>query len=381
MPDAVRILVSGMVAGVPHHGGATWAVLQYVLGLRHLGHDVLLVGRDGLVPAGAGLVDSDNARYFRSVVEEFGLERSAALLVAGTRATVGLSYDELRRRARGADVLVNVAGMLAEPKLVEPISVRIYLDLDPAFTQLWHEQGVDVGLAGHTHFATVGRAIGSEVCDVPTCGVEWIGIDPPVVLDHWAGNSALEYEGLTTVANWRSYGSLEHAGVFYGQKAHSFRGLIALPTMTETALFLALAIHPDEEKDLEALRRNGWRLLDPLEVAGTPGRYRRFVQASRAELGVAKSGYVFSKCGWFSDRSVCYLASGRPVVAQDAGFAEFYPVGEGLLSFATLDEAVDAAEELQTNYERHSRAARELAREYFDSDRVLTRLLERAGAA
>jgi hypothetical protein len=142
----------------------------------------------------------------------------------------------------------------------------------------------------------------------------------------------------------------------------------------------ALSIHPDEQDDLQALAENGWRLLDPAEVARTPSSYRSFVQGSRAELGIAKSGYVASRCGWFSDRSVCYLASGRPVLAQDTGFTDYLPAGEGLLSFNTLEEARGGVEEILRDYPRHARAARDLAEAYFDSDIVLTRLLDEVAA-
>jgi hypothetical protein len=144
-------------------------------------------------------------------------------------------------------------------------------------------------------------------------------------------------------------------------------------------LLAALAIHLGETKDLEALAANGWRLLDPAEVAGTPAHYRAFLQGSRAEFGVAKSGYVVSRCGWFSDRSACYLACGRPVLAQDTGFRPFLPTGDGLLAFATLDDALAGIESLNGDYPRHARAARALAEEFFDSDKVLTGLLRRVG--
>ncbi len=369
LADTLRIVFSGMVAGVPGHGGATWSVLQYLLGFRRLGHDVLFVE-----PVKA--LTTAVADYFRDVVREYGVEESAALLADGTDQTIGPSYTDVRERAADADVLVNVGGMLRDGRLTEPIATRVYLDLDPAFNQLWHSAGIDVGLDAHTHYVTVGLAVGSEACRVPTCGRDWIPTLQPVVLEHWASADRLEYEGLTTVANWRGYGSIEDEGVFYGQKAHSFRRFIALPTLTDVPVFLGLAIHPDERKDLDALRENGWSLLDPAEVAGTPDRYRRFVQGSWAELGIAKEGYVVSRSGWFSDRSVCYLASGRPVLAQETGFSSFVPSGEGLIPFETVDDVVAGVEELQSDYERHRRAARALAEENFRSDTVLSRLLD-----
>jgi hypothetical protein len=363
----LKIVVAGMVAGDPNQGGATWAVLQYVLGLRRLGHDVWLVEPvDGVTPA--------TEQYFRDVVTHFELDARAALLDAGD--TVGVAYGVLRDAFREADVLLNISGLLRRPELTEAIPARVYLDLDPVFNQLWSEQGIDVGFAGHTHYVTVGQAIGREGCAVPTCGLKWIPTLQPVVLDEWSVADDIRHDALTTVGNWRAYGSLDVDGVFYGQKAHSLRELVRLPRMSDERFVLALAIHPDEQKDLAALAENGWELVEPADVAGTPDEYRRFVQGSKGEFGLAKSGYVVARSGWFSDRSACYLASGRPVVAQDTGFSRFLPTGEGLVAFAGVEEAADAISRVDRDYGRQRRAARELAEEYFDSDRVLGRLLE-----
>ena len=372
----LRILLSGMIAGTPRQGGATWAVLQYVLGFRRLGHEVCLVE-----PVGEEAL-ADAEPYFREVAREFELEGSAALVARGSRATIGMPYADVRRWAKYADLLVNVSGMLADEELVSAAPIRLYLDLDPAFNQLWcATEGIDVGLDGHTHYATVGQALGRNGCAVPTCGVDWIPTLPPVVLERWPVAGPVEHDGLTTVGNWRSYASIEYGGVRYGQKAHSLRPLFALPRLSGETFLLGLAIHPDERADLEALEENGWLLLDAEAVAGTPERYRRFVQGSRAELGLAKEGYVVSRCGWFSDRSACYLASGRPVLAQDTGLGDALPTGEGLLTFSTLEEAVAGIDKLRRDYPRHARTARAIAEEHLDSDKVLTRSLEAVGAA
>jgi hypothetical protein len=369
-----------MIAGDPHQGGATWAILQYVLGLRRLGHDVFLIE-----PVSVPLEDSPQAAYFRQVAAEFGLEQTAALLRVDTQETCGLPYDRLREVCRRADVLLNVSGMLTDPELIDRIPLRVYLDLDPAFVQLWHAtQGIDMRFAGHTHFVTVGQAVGQPGCAVPTCGLSWISTLQPVVLEHWPAAAPVAPAAdaaLTTVANWRGYGSIEHEGVFYGQKAHSLRQLLSLPARTRERFLLALAIHPGERQDLDALTANGWQLADPAEAAGTPARYQAFIRGSKAELGIAKSGYVASRCGWFSDRSNCYLASGRPVIAQETGFSRFLPTGAGLFAFETADDVLAAIAEINGDYPRHARAARALAEEHFDSDKVLGGLLECIGAA
>ena len=378
----LTILFSGMVAADPWQGGATWAVLQYVLGLRRMGHEVVFVEpvpAKSIRPAGAALAESGNAEYFH-LVRHLHLGEGSVLLAAGNRETVGLSYDELRDVARRADVLFNVSGMLADEALLAPIPRRVYLDLDPAFVQLWHAaQGIDMRFDAHTHFVTVGLSLGQPDCPVPTCGRQWLTTLQPVVLEEWPAGGEIRTDALTTVANWRGYGSIEHGGVFYGQKAHSLRPLIDLPKRTAEKFVLALNIHPDEARDLAALRENGWSLVRPTEVM-LPHYYSAFVRSSKAELGLAKSGYVVSRCGWFSDRSACYLASGRPVVAQETGWSRWLPAGEGLFAFRTADDVLSAIDAMNSDYAKHGRAARAIAEEYFDSDVVLTRLLEMVGA-
>ena len=363
-----------MVAGDPRQGGASWAVLQYLVGLRALGHDVLLVEpveREALESTG------QVANYFRGLPF---LQGRSALLDKSGDGTFGLSFRELVEFAGGADLLLNVSGMLRDERLLSSIPVRAFLDLDPGFNQVWHVTGEDMGFDFHTHFVTVGQALGSDDCPIPTCGRSWIPTLPPVALDYWPSmTEPLSRNVFTTVGHWRSYGSIEHKGVHYGQRAHSLRELIDLPRLSDARFQLALGIHPDEKKDLEALRGGGWELLDPIDVAGTPERYAEFIRSSKAELSIAKSGYVASRSGWFSDRSACYLASGRPVVAQETGFSRFLPTGEGLFSFADAREAAAACEDVQTDWNRHSRAARRLAEEHLDARRVLTKLLERLG--
>jgi len=323
----VRILIADSASSTPDQGGAIWAVRQYVLGLHKLGHVVQLASR----------VEGD------------------------------------------FDLVLNTSGILS-PDSIAGIPIRVYLDLDPAFNQFWHDGGIDRRFDGHTHFVTVGLAIGHKGCDVPTFGQDWIGTLPPVVLEEWPQANGIETDALTTVANFRSYGSIERKGAHYGQKVHSLRRVLGLPQRTRERFVLAMQVHPDDGRDLADLAGNGWELVDPRVVAGTADEYRRFVRGSRAEIGIAKSGYVAARCGWFSDRSACYLASGRPVVAQDTGFPQFVPTGDGLLAFDDEDGAVAAIDELRRDYVHHARAARELAAAYFDSDLVLSRLLGNVGA-
>ena len=365
------MIVSGMVAAQPRQGGATWAVLQYVLGLGRLGHEVYLV--EPVDATDEQLAAS--AEWCNGVMDQHGMGDRWCLVRPGHGETAGLSRSELRDIARRAAVLLNVSGMLTDPDVVDAVPVRVYLDLDPGFVQLWHEvEHIDMRFDAHTHFVTVSDAVGRTI---PDCGRTWLPTLPPVVLQHWPLASAVTCDAFTTVANWRGYGSIHHDGRHYGQKAHSLRPLFGLPRQIGERFVIALSIHRDETGDLAALAENGWELVDPGTVAATPDQYQRFIQGSKAEIGIAKTGYVVSDSGWFSDRSACYLASGRPVVAQDTGFGRRLPCGDGLFAFSDGDDVRAAVKAINSDYEAHRRAARALAEEYLDSDRVLTALLDR----
>jgi hypothetical protein len=374
-----------MICAQPNQGGATWAVLQFLLGLGRLGwrvHFVETVDPGSVVPAGAPLERSINAAYLAATMSAFGLDGCWTLLGRGDRGGVGVSRADLRRICAGADLLLNISGTLTDEELIAGPAVRVYVDLDPAFTQLWHAvEGIDMGFDRHDRFVTVGQAIGEPGCPIPTCGRQWVGIAPPVVLEHWPARGAPARLEMTTVGHWRGYGSIEHGGVHYGQRAHTLRRLITLPSLTDQRFLVALAIHPGERTDIEALSANGWQTVDPGSVAWDTASYRRFVGESRAEIGIPKSGYVESRSAWFSDRSACYLASGRPVIAMSTGFERHLPVGDGLLSFQDVAEAAECIAAVNADYPKHSAAARRIAEEHLDSDRVLAGMLDAIGRA
>ena len=379
---ALRILVAGRLAVAPGQGGAAWALLQWVLGFRSLGHDVWLIEP---LPAastedpGAALLRSRQTRYFGIVTRQFGLSERSALTSGEGGLGGGQSGERLARAVRDCDLLVDISGVLAAHELAQEIPIRLYVDLDPAFTQLWHSQGVDVGLAGHTHYATVGQRVGESNSPIPDCGNTWMHFLPPVALDYWPVVPPPARERFTTVANWRSYGSIEHDGTFFGQKAHSFRAYANLPGLTDARLEVALTISPGDRADSDRLRQAGWKVLAASRVASTPQAYQRFIRRSTAEIGFAKAGYVAGRTGWFSDRSAAYLASGRPVVAQDTGLDGQLSNGIGLLSFADPVEAAAGIERVRRDYDRHAAGARRIAEEHLDAKKVLARLLWQLG--
>jgi hypothetical protein len=373
------VLVSGAVAQRPGYGGHAWVFLQYLLGFRRLGYDVLFVDWLSEEMCGGPVAGSANTRYLTGVMERFGLGDSFSLLDSGSgEAVAGIPRREVLRRAADAAFLLNVMGYLEDEEILAASQLRVFLDIDPGFPQMWRELGLADVLAGYDRFVTVGVNLGRSSCSIPTCGLDWITTRPPVVLEAWPprpGGSRY-----TSVATWRgAFAPVEYEGHHYGVRAHELRKFAELPRRSALPFELALDIHPADSSDRELLLRNGWNLVDPILAAGEPETYRDYVGASRAEVMVAKQLYVVTRSGWFSDRSACYLASGKPVLAQDTRLDSLDPTGEGLLTFKTLEEAVTGAREIERDYPRHARAARELAEAHFDSDKVLGRLLARLG--
>ncbi|HWC48862.1 MAG TPA: hypothetical protein VG448_08275 [Solirubrobacterales bacterium] len=366
-----RILVSGALANKPRSGGEAWVRMSWVRGLRRLGHEVCFVEQ-------IGSAEPVNVETFRTAVAALAPDCPVAL-ICGDRSEVGLALEEAVEWARGADLLVNISGHLEIEAILEGPRRRAYIDVDPGFTQIWAEEGAAARLEGHDTFFTVGENIGAPECAIPTAGREWLPLPPPATLEDWPVVPVPRDASFTTVATWRSpLGTLEYDGRTFEGKHHQWRRLIHLPRRVDQEFEIALQIDPDDEPDEIALEANGWRLTDPTEVAGDPLAFRVFVQGSAAELSVAHPVYVDTASGWVSDRTVRYLASGRPALVQDTGIGGRYPVGEGLLTFRTPDEAVAGAEAIADDYATHARAARALAETHFDSDRLLGRFLEAA---
>jgi len=373
-----RIAIAGCVAQKAHNAGHTWQFLQYLLGFKRLGFDVLLL--DSLEHAdGDGAVELQRVTYVKRVMAEHGLADAWTIALPGGR-TAGVPRGQVLRFVADADLLLNVMGFCSDDELLGIARRRVFLDTDPGFAQMWCELGLADVFAGHDAHVTIGERIGQAECEIPTCGLDWITTPQPVVLDHWPRASDPPRRPFTSVASWRgAYDPVDYAGKRYGLRVHEFRRFARLPELTGRAFELALAIHAAEAPDLALLRDTGWSLVDPSEVATTPASYRHFIASSTAELMIAKGMYVQARSGWFSERSICYLASGRPVVAQDTGLRGLHPLGSGLLAFDTLDQAAACVESIASDYARHSADARAIAEEVFDSDRVLGRLLVHLG--
>jgi hypothetical protein len=383
------ILVGAALANRPFNGGGAWVRLSWIKGLRRLGFRVFFI--EQILPeacvdsAGkhAPFVESVNYAFFRDIVAQYGLAESSALVLGNGEETLGTDYRSLIDIASSADLLLNISGHISLSPLMHGPRKRLYLDIDPGFTQFWHADGNPGSrLAGHDYFYTIGENIGQSECKVPTSGINWRTTRQPVVLDDWKCESPLPSKDhgmrrFTTIAAWRGpFGPISVGSQTLGLKLHQFRKFFDMPQRVDAAFELALKIHPAEVNDLAALAEKGWCLVDPAVVAGTPQAFRQYIFDSDAEFSAAQGVYVDTRCGWFSDRSVRYLAAGKPVVVQDTGLQKLLPTGNGLLTFSTLEEARLAVESIKNNYAAHSAAAANIARDCFDSDRVIGKMMD-----
>jgi hypothetical protein len=370
VPDS--IVIGAALAHRARYGGHAWALLQYVLGFKELGFGVTVVDR--LEPGMAAYGDENAAlAYLARLIEPEGIPY--AVLGAGGQSVAGLSRAEAVDRVANARFLLNVMGFVRDPELLAAARLRVFLDIDPGFGQVWRELGLADVFEGHDRFVTVGRNVGRDGCGVPTCGLTWLTTPHPVVLERCSVVDG--GDDFTSVGSWRGpYDGIEYEGQSLGLRVHEFRKFVELPTQVEASFRVALEIDPSDETDLALLRDSGWELADPRRVAPDPASYLRFVQGSLAEFTVAKGIYVELRTGWLGDRTMCYLASGKPALVQDTGLGDHYPLGEGLVAYSTLAEAIDGVERILTDYRAHARAARHLAETEFDSRIVLRRLVE-----
>jgi hypothetical protein len=378
----LRIVVSGLIAQYPL-GGVAWDYGQYAQGLARLGHEVFYVEDTGLWPynpaeAGVSKTCDYNVRYLARVMSSLGLDGHWAYRFPWESQWFGLPRKRVREIVESADLIVNVSGSLHDPKAYAGRGVLALIDSDPVFTQVKLARGqqdfrafVD---AHDVHF-TFGETLPDEFT---SDGPMWRPTRQPVVLSEWLPAAATR-DVFTTVMNWTSYKPVTFEGRTFGQKDVELERFVDLPTaVAPTRLELAVNDGKTRRTPRSLLEHHGWALAHPDVVCSDMEAYRDYVRTSKAEWSVAKNGYVVGRSGWFSCRSACYLAAGRPVVLQDTGFSDVLPVGEGVLAFDSLEEAAAGIRSVEADYARHSRAATEIAHEFFDSDRVLELLVEEA---
>ena len=379
----IRVIVTGLIAQYPL-GGVTWDYLQYALGLARLGHDVYYFEDTGQWPFNPrdGGVTKDcafNVDYLAHVMERYGLGDRWAYRFPWRSQWFGLSDAARQKVIASADLLINVSSTLCDPSEYRAVRRLAYVDSDPVFTQVKLARGQDHFrrlVDAHDVQFSFGESLAAAT---PPTGHVWLPTRQPIVLSEW--QPAPAHRGtFTTVMNWTSYKPVEYGGVTYGQKDVEFMRFLDLPGHVAPVTLEVAVNHAGKTgpTPVERLERAGWRVVNPAQVCPDIDGYRDYIQSSAGEWSVAKNGYVLGQPGWFSCRSACYLASGRPVVVQDTGFSRVLPCGEGLVPFRTPSEAADGIRDVMANYERHSNAARAIAEEYFASDTVLGRLIEDA---
>ena len=371
----MRVLFAGIIARYPF-GGVTWCSLMYLLGLRALGHEVFYVEDTGEcvydpIQNTRAVDPAYGTSYIDAALTPFGLgDRWSFVNYDGSYH--GRSRAEVSAFAAGADLFINLSGgaWFWRDEYAR-IPRKIFVDSDPVFTQLAIAKAEPWYVEFFRRFDrlfTFGANIGTAAA-VPTGEFTWHHTWQPVTIADWRP-AVGPGDRYTSVMTWQ----IESFTDVGGNKDQEFVKFIDLPSRTPQRFELAI------NGPQKLLREYGWDTVDAMQVSRTPWEYRDFIHRSKAEFGVAKHTYVSSRSGWFSDRTECYLASGRPALVQDTGWSAHLPAGEGLVGFSTLDEAVDGIDRINRDYPRHAARAREIAREHFGADRVLRRLLETACA-
>ncbi|MGI9292890.1 MAG: hypothetical protein ACR2PS_02825 [Pseudomonadales bacterium] len=381
----LRIVVLGYIVRCPI-GGMTWHHLQYVMGLAQLGHDVYFIEDSG----DDSWACYDPVRNVSDPDPTYGLAFVTRTFAAVNLARRWAYHDALASQWHGpaaglvdelsnnADLLLNLSGSNILRPWAMRIPRRVYVDTDPVFTQLRHLSNPSrrERALQHTHFVSFGENFGKSDCLIPDDGIIWQPTRQPIVLGAWPVLPPPDSGRFTTVMQWDKSiqdAPMAYQGVEYGRKADSFSPYFDLPRQTETTLELALGGNDAPRKEL---RDCGWSTCNPHSVAGDPWAYQHYIQQSMAEFSVAKQGYVFARSGWFSERSACYLASGRPVLVQETGFSDWLPTGCGVIGFQNRDEALGGLREISDHYETHCEAARRIAQEWFDASKVLSHLID-----
>jgi hypothetical protein len=383
----MRIIVTGLV-GQYAFGGVAWDYLQFVEGFRRLGHDAWYLEDTETWPYDPihNTVSADgtyNINYVRDVTTKLGLGDRWIYRHCPDASYHGVTEDEAKKIVASADLFVNVSGCGWLRPEYAAIPKKAFIDSDPMFTQiglLSGKQDVLDRVRAHDFHFTFAENIGAKDCRIPNAGFNWLPTRQPVVLEWWTPTSDVGARDVfTTVMNWVSYTGAEFAGEQWGQKDSEFMRFLELPGRTTQPFEIAMGKGKGMKRPTEQILQAGWKIVEPDEVLPDPWTYREYLRHSRGEWSVAKEGYVKSRSGWFSCRSACYLALGRPCVLQDTGWSRIYPTGDGLFAFDDIEEAVAGIEEINADYAHHCAEARALAKREFDARKVLGALLEDIG--
>jgi hypothetical protein len=362
----------------PEGGGHLWVYLNWALGFQALGFKVVWL--EGVVPSTPPSEIARLAACLKSHLKPYGLDESLALCGwDGEELPGDTTHDILRlEEAAEADVLVDLGYHFSE-NVVRRFHRSALIDIDPGLLQIWLSQG-EIELARHDCYFTIGETVGRPGSLFPDAGYDWNYTPPCVALENWPVITAPANSAFTTVSHWNEKGLWIEFGdeLYDNNKKQGFLPYLSLPRRTSQRLELALSLVPGaEDDDRRMLEENGWNIQNAYQVAGTPADYRSYIQGSRGEFSCVKPSCVRLQNAWISDRSLCYLASGRPAVVEHTGPSSFLPDAEGLLRFRNFEEAARCLEMASKDHEFHSRSARLLAEEYFDARKVAANLLAR----
>lgn len=391
MGQKLKIVVGGFIGLYPT-GGVTWDYLQYPLGLQLMGHDVYYiedtVQYSRYQKQGRRWDDaSDSIQYLKEVMEQFGFRDRWAYRDVASGNCFGMSYHKVRQICREADLFINISASTFLREEYLEIPLRVLIDSDPMFTQIdyynecyikesTNEYRMKFVVEHHTHHATFGENIGAPDCRIPTFGFHWQPTRQPICLDYWKlRNSVPRHNTFTTVMNWSVKDDLIYENEKWGQKNRELDKVKALPQLYQDAHFELMLAGANEEKILD-LTQKGWNVRNALAAMNDTEAYQQYIYESLGEFSVAKETYVKSRSGWFSCRSACYLAASKPVITQETGWSAFIPSGKGLFAFQDIDAVMEALRHIKADYDGHSRAARQIAQEYFDHRVVLKGLID-----
>jgi hypothetical protein len=375
---SVKVCLSANALDYPTGGGHLWVALNWALGLRSLGCDVVWLERAQQLPEPA-LPLAARLAALRARLAPYGLaDRVAVWSAAGITLPAELQQSCIDLdTATEADLLLNLQ-YFTPSTVVDRFRRSALIDIDPGLLQLWVGNGL-IQLARHDSWFTIGETVGRPGACFPDVGLRWEYAPPCVSLDWWPQRAAARDAPFTTLSHWWAGEWLEDAGEVYDNtKRAGFLPFLDLPQHTTQPLELALYLEPHEDPERAMLRAHGWRVRESAEVSATPWDYQHYVQTSRGEFSCAKPSCLRLQNAWISDRTICYLASGKPAVVQHTGASRFLPDAEGLFRFRDLCGAARALDAIASDYERQSASARALAEEYFDARKVVSSVLERA---
>jgi hypothetical protein len=386
-PEPMRIVITGLL-GQYSFGGVTWDYIQYLLGFRDLGHDVWYLEDSGAWPydpVKQTITDdcSYNVNYLTKLMGEFGFADRWIYRNGADGKFHGAGESAARDLIKNADLLINVssAGWLRDYDF--GVKHQMFIDGDPMFCHIGlndpKQADYNARVRAHDSCFTFGLNVGASDSKVPATGIDWKKTVQPIALDYWPVAASDPIDHFTTVMNWASYAPKEWEGELYGQKDLEFQKFKILPQHTKQPLAMAMGKGVGSQRPDAELTGLGWKILEPEDVTPDHWSYRKFLSESKAEWSVAKNGYVKGWTGWFSCRTACYLAAGRPAIVQDTGWTKYIPAGEGVLAFQTLEDCVAGIESINRDYAKHRAAARRIAETYFEAKKVCHDLLVQAG--